>query len=80
MIRSNQDVYTAKIDAIAYPNITAHTDNGRTLTIETNEKQRDDPAFWQVISAILHAQLWVPVSKRLHQLFESDWLLEPSAD
>ncbi|MFD1429056.1 hypothetical protein [Lacticaseibacillus mingshuiensis] len=77
MLRDQQDVYTAKLDQISYPNITGHMENGQAILIETNKKQRDDPAFWQAISAILKAQLWVPVSKRLHQLLDTDWLAAP---
>ena len=71
---NDQAVFTAQLEMIAYPNITARTETGAPLTIETNEKQRTDPAFWASVSAILTAKLWVPVSKRLHQLLDSDWL------
>lgn len=74
MLRNDKNIVTAQLAAIHYPEIVAHTENGQVITIETNEKQRTDPAFWQVISAILKAQLWVPVSARLHELFDSDWL------
>lgn len=72
---NQQHVVAARLETIAYPDIIARTESGTPLTIETNEKQRDDPAFWQAISAILKAHLWVPVSTRLHQLMDSDWLL-----
>lgn len=73
------NVVAAQLEAIAYPEIVARTERGTTVMIETNEKQRDDPAFWQAISTILKARLWVPVSLRLHQLTDSDWLMpEPS--
>ncbi|WP_225049071.1 hypothetical protein [Lacticaseibacillus kribbianus] len=73
------NVYTVQLDHISYPTITGHLENGAPLVIETNQKQRDDPQFWAVISAILQAKLWVPVSTRLHQLFDTDWLV-PAAD
>lgn len=72
-------VVAAQLETIEYPQIIARTETGKTLTVETNEKQRDDPAFWQAISAILKARLWVPVSTRLHQLMDSDWLMPDPA-
>ncbi|WP_054662174.1 hypothetical protein [Lacticaseibacillus camelliae] len=76
---NQKHVVAAQLETIKYPKIIAHTENGSSLTIETNEKQRDDPAFWQAISAILKAHLWVPVSTRLHQLTDSDWLMPDPA-
>ncbi|MFD1484601.1 hypothetical protein ACFQ5J_05095 [Lacticaseibacillus baoqingensis] len=78
MLLNEFDMLTAQLTAVTYPNIQARTENGATLMIHTNQKQREDPAFWQSIRAILKAQLWVPVSKRLHQLTDTDWLLPPT--
>ncbi|KRL47569.1 hypothetical protein [Lacticaseibacillus manihotivorans] len=74
MLLNELDVFTAQLEAINYPNIEAHTETGAEIVIHTNQKQREDPAFWQSIRAILKAQLWVPVSKTWHQLSDSDWL------
>ncbi|WP_461215048.1 hypothetical protein [Lacticaseibacillus sp. GG6-2] len=74
MLLNETNMLTAQLEAITYPTIYAHTETGAEIVIETNQKQREDPAFWQSIRAILKAQLWVPVSKRLHQLVDSDWL------
>lgn len=73
------NVITAQLEQISYPQIIVRDEHGRAFMVETNQKQRDDPAFWEVISAILKAQLWVPVSTRLHELFDTDWLLPAEA-
>ncbi|MCI1986835.1 MAG: hypothetical protein LKJ69_03135 [Lactobacillus sp.] len=75
MLLNELDMVSAQLTAVTYPNIQARTESGAALVIQTNQKQREDPAFWQSIRAILKAQLWVPVSKRLHQLTDSDWLM-----
>lgn len=74
MLLNELDVLTAQLTAVTYPNIQARTDQGTTITVHTSPQQRNDPAFWQSIRAIVKARLWVPVSKRLHQLSDTDWL------
>ncbi len=65
MLINQTDFIATQLQQIVYPNITAITETGASITIQTNQKQRDDPAFWQSISAILKAHLWVPVSKNI---------------
>ena len=74
MLRNELEVFTVKLETIDYPNIQAHTETGAELVIHTNQKQREDPAFWQSVRAILKAHLWVPVSRYQHELSDSDWL------
>lgn len=78
MLQNEFDVLTTQLTAVAYPNIQGRTDNGTEILVHTNAKQRNDPAFWHSIQAIVKAQLWVPVSKRLHQLSDNDWLATPT--
>lgn len=74
MLLNELDVLTAQLTAVTYPNIQARTESGTKITVHTSRQQRNDPAFWQSIRAIANAHLWVPVSKRLHQLSDTDWL------
>ncbi len=53
MLINQTDFIATQLQQIVYPNITAITETGASITIQTNQKQRDDPAFWQSISAIL---------------------------
>lgn len=77
MLINQTDVIATQLQQIAYPYINAITETGVPITITTNQKQRDDPAFSQSISAILKARLWVPVSKKYHELTDHDWLATP---
>ncbi|QVI34061.1 hypothetical protein BVJ53_05200 [Lacticaseibacillus chiayiensis] len=79
MLINQTDFIATQLQKIAYPNIKAITETGVPITITTNKKQRDDPAFWQSISAILRAHLWVPVSKKYHELTDHDWLASPAS-
>ncbi|KRO16926.1 hypothetical protein [Lacticaseibacillus saniviri] len=74
MLLNTSDILTAQLTAIQYPNITAETESGHQILIQTNQKQRKDPLFWESMRAILKAQLWIPVSKQWHQLVATDWL------
>lgn len=78
MLINQTDFIATQLQQIVYPNITAITETGASITIQTNQKQRDDPAFWQSISAILKAHLWVPVSKKYHELTDHEWLASPA--
>ena len=74
MLLNTSDVLTARLTAINAATIFAETENGALIKIVPNQKQRTDPLFWESIRAILHAKLWVPVSKMRHQLLDTDWL------
>ena len=78
MLIDQTDFIATQLQQIVYPNINAITETGVPITITPNKKQRDDPAFWQSISAILRAHLWVPVSKKYHELTDHDWLATPA--
>ncbi|ANK60515.1 MULTISPECIES: hypothetical protein [Loigolactobacillus] len=69
-----KNIIAAKIVKVAYPKVIAQDELGELITINTSEKQQDDPLFWESLKNILHAQLWVPVGRHFHQLLALDWI------
>lgn len=77
MCINQTDFIATQYQQMFTPNITAITVTGASITIQTNQKQREVPAFVQSISAILKAHLVVPVSKKYQVLTDQVWLASP---
>ena len=55
--------------------IKAQTSDGNYIFVYPTAKQENDPIFWEVVTDIAKNQIWLPVTSKLHQLVQSDWLV-----
>ncbi|MFD1420929.1 hypothetical protein [Lactiplantibacillus songbeiensis] len=60
---------------VLYPLIIVETETGDYVKVNLRLEQLADPLFWETAHHIAKSQLWVPLSKRFHQLLANDWLI-----
>ncbi|AVK61712.1 hypothetical protein C5Z25_07950 [Lactobacillus sp. CBA3605] len=70
-----KNIMAAKIVKVFYPQIIVQTETGHYLPVNISDQQRQDTIFWESVQDIWHAQLWVPIGRKFHQLLADDWLL-----
>ena len=76
-ILKNENNYR-QIKNVDFPKITIETEEGQILELKITKKQKRDPIFWKSIKDIWQAGIWIPFNKKLSNLIESDWLVEPN--
>ena len=67
-----------QIKNVDFPKITIETEEGQILELKITKKQKRDPIIWKSIKDIWQAGIWIPFNKKLSNLIESDWLVEPN--
>lgn len=75
---SQPNIVAAKIIAMSKKKVTVLTEEGHLLTIPLTKEYRQDKTMLESLRDILHAGIWIPVNKKLHQLFSYDWLTGPT--
>ena len=70
-----QTITPAQIIKVCYPSVVAQTEAGDTFVVKLSAQERQDPLFWEAITNVAQAGLWVPVGERYHQLLSYDWML-----
>jgi len=76
LIDDNPQIKTitpAQITKVFYPFVIAKTEAGSYVNINLSAQERQAPLFWESITNIAKAKLWVPVGERFHQLLSYDW-------
>lgn len=76
LIDDNPQIHTitpARIMKVFYPYVIAKTEAGKYVNINLSDQERHDPLFWESITNIAKAKLWVPIGERFHQLLSYDW-------
>ena len=72
------NIVAARIIAISKRRVIVVTEEDRLLSIPLTKEYRQDKTMLQSLKDILHAGIWIPVNKKLRQLFSYDWLAEPA--
>ncbi|MCK8607401.1 hypothetical protein [Apilactobacillus ozensis] len=50
-------------------------ENNQTYKLNIDKKYRTDKLFWSSLYSIAKEKLWIPVTKKSHQLISNDWLV-----
>lgn len=72
------NIVAARIIAISERRVIVVTEEDHLLSIPLTKEYRQDKTMLQSLKDILHAGIWIPVNKKLRQLFSYDWLAEPA--
>lgn len=72
------NIVAARIIAISKRRVIVVTEEDHLLSIPLTKEYRQDKTMLQSLKDILHAGIWIPVNKKLRQLFSYDWLAEPA--
>ena len=72
------NIVAARIIAISKRRVIVVTEEDHLLSIPLTKEYRQDKTMLQSFKDILHAGIWIPVNKKLRQLFSYDWLAEPA--
>ncbi|WP_461240442.1 hypothetical protein [Paucilactobacillus sp. N302-9] len=73
-----KNIIAAQIVKVFYPYVIAKSENGEFLKINLSANEKQDPLFWDSLTSILSAKLWIPIGKKYHQLLDNGWVLEPA--
>lgn len=76
-IQKSNIIVSAKIIALTNKMITFITQDGQHLLVPATQSEREDVLFLPSLKDIWHAELWIPVNQKLHQLLQYDWLAVP---
>ncbi|GEK27997.1 hypothetical protein [Furfurilactobacillus siliginis] len=74
MLKDTENLIATKIIRANCPILIAETETGRQINVRLSRAQKHDPLFWQIITDILRERIWVPISKKRHQLVADGWL------
>lgn len=72
------NIVAAQIISITSKNVMVITEEGHFLKIPLTQKYQQDKNLLASLKDILKAGIWIPVNKKLHKLFNYDWLSEPA--
>lgn len=72
------NIVAARIIVISKRRVIVVTEEDHLLSIPLTKEYRQDKTMLQSLKDILHAGIWIPVNKKLRQLFSYDWLAEPA--
>lgn len=75
---SQPNIVAAKIIAISSKKVTMVTEEGHLLTVPLTKEYRRDRTRLASLKDILRAGIWIPVNKKLHKIFNYDWLAGPA--
>lgn len=70
-------VAAAQIIGMSKNRVTVRTETGQVLRLPLAKHYQHDQIFLAALRDILKNKIWIPVNTRLHQLFQTDWLMEP---
>ncbi|GKT04259.1 hypothetical protein ACRYI5_10505 [Furfurilactobacillus sp. WILCCON 0119] len=79
MLKDTSNLISAKVVAAHCPTVVAETESGQQFEVNVTREQKRDPLFWATITDILREGIWIPVTKRYHQLSADGWLLSQPA-
>lgn len=68
------NIVAAKIVRVTRKNVTVVTEEGRRFKVPLNKSYQHDRTMLASLKDILKAGIWIPVNKKLKQLFQYDWL------
>ncbi len=74
---AHSNVVAAQIIRVNSRSVTVRTEDGQQLTIPLSKQYRRDQARIASLQDIRRNKIWIPVNKRLHSLFTTDWLVTP---
>lgn len=74
---AHSSIVAAQIIRMNNYSVTVKTEDGQRLTIPLNQQYRRDQARLASLRDIWRNNIWIPVNKRLHSLFATDWLIAP---
>lgn len=75
MLKDTDNLIATKIIRAQCPVLIAETESGQQINVRLSRAQKHDPIFWQIIADILRERIWIPISKKRHQLVADGWLL-----
>ena len=72
------DIVAARIIAVSGTTVKVITEDGQKIKIPLTKRYRQDQSLLASLKDILKAGIWIPINKRLKQLFNYDWLTGPT--